>query len=268
MMKNAKNQPLVTYIVFGICVIVFLAIHFFNISTESETAILFGAFYKPFIIAGEYWRLLTVGFVHAGVWHLFMNMMALMNLGRFMEKLVGTWRCLMILLLSVIGGSLFYFIGSKGTFAVGLSGGLYGLMAGYALIVIYSGSWHDPQVASGLIRTCLINAMINFMPGVAATAHVGGFFTGLLVTGAVLPFKEKKQSLHFRLAMIAMCFGMGYLVPRSAYIDSDHIYALSDIRVLRFEKEHGLRDHAAKIAQKLDTIYTEDYSIYERVMED
>lgn len=267
-MKNVKNEPLATYIVLGICVIVFLAIQLLNISTESETSILLGAYYKPFIIAGEYWRMLTVGFVHVSVWHLLMNMMALMNLGRFMEKTVGSWRYVLILLLSIIGGSCFFFIGSKSTFAVGLSGGLYGLMAGYTLLVYISGTWRNPAVMSSLIRTYLINAMINFMPGIAASAHIGGFFTGLLVTGAILPFQEKKISLHFRTAMIVFCFGMGFLIPRSAYIASDSIYALSDVRILRYEKEHGFAGHAARIAQKLDTIYTENYSIYERVMED
>lgn len=267
-MKYVKKESFVSYAVIGICVIVFLAIHFLNISTETETSILLGAYYKPFIIAGEYWRLLTVGFVHVSVWHLLMNMTAMWNIGRVMEKLVGSWRCLAILLLSVIGGSIFFFIGSRHTFAVGLSGGLYGLMAGYTLLVYYSGSWHEPAVMNSLVRTLLINAMINFMPGVAAAAHIGGFFTGLLVTGALLPFKEKKQTLHFRLAMIVMCFGMGMMMPRSAYISSENVYALTDIRILRYEKEHGLRNHAAKIAEKLDTIYTDDHAIYARVMED
>ena len=61
---------------------------------------------------------------------------------------------------------------------------------------------------------------------------------------------------------------MVYLVPQNAFIDSEHVYALSDIRILRYEKQIGFGDHAARIAQKLDTIYTENYDIYNKVMED
>ena len=267
-MKNLNNKPLATYAVMIICFIVFVLTNFFPVSTPSETSILLGAYYKPFIIAGEYWRLLTVGFTHVSLWHLFVNMMALMNLGRFMEKIVGSWRYAAILLLSVIGGSAFYFITSRNTFAVGLSGGLYGLMAGYTLIVCYSGSWKNPQVMSALIRTYMINLMINFIPGVAAGAHAGGFFTGLLLTGLLLPQKEKRNNMHFGLALAALIGVMAYLVPQNAFIDSEHVYALTDVRILRYEKQIGFGDHAARIAQKLDTIYTDNYDIYNKVMED
>ena len=65
-----------------------------------------------------------------------------------------------------------------------------------------------------------------------------------------------------------MIAAMGYLLPKNAFIDEDKIYARSDIMVLRYEKEIGLAQHAGKIAANLDTIYTVDYQIYKRVMED
>lgn len=267
-MKQFKGQPPVSTVMFVLCCMVCLAIQVFNISSQSETAILLGAYYKPFIIAGEFWRLLSVGFVHISIWHLFMNMMALLNLGRFMEKTVGSWRYALILLLSVVGGSAFYFITSRNTFAVGLSGGLYGLMAGYTLLIWYSGTWKNPAVMSALIRTYMINIMINFIPGIAVGAHIGGFFTGLLMTGMLLPLKDKRAKYHYALALVLLCGAMAWLMPKNTYIEAERVYALSDIRILRFEKEHGLEKHAAQMAANLDTIYTDSYYIYERVMED
>ena len=74
--------------------ILFAGIRFLNFASEPETAIFLGAYYKPFIIAGEFWRFLTAGFVHIDLWHILMNMLALRNLGMFMEKITGRWRYL------------------------------------------------------------------------------------------------------------------------------------------------------------------------------
>ncbi|MBQ3459193.1 MAG: rhomboid family intramembrane serine protease [Solobacterium sp.] len=267
-MKQGKDRPIVTFAVGIVCILIFAGIRFLNFASEPETAIFLGAYYKPFIIAGEFWRFLTAGFVHIDLWHILMNMLALRNLGMFMEKITGRWRYLVILLLSIIGGNVFFFIMSHQTYAVGLSGGLYGLMAGYTLLILYSGSWRDPRIMSSLISTYLINLMINFMPQVAAAAHAGGFFTGLLVTGILLPLKDKKAKYHYGFCLLLMIAAMGYLLPKNAFIDEDKIYARSDIMVLRYEKEIGLAQHAGKIAANLDTIYTVDYQIYKKVMED
>lgn len=267
-MKIKTQKPYATYTLIAMCTVVWIMINVLNFSTTTETAILFGAYYKPFIIAGEYWRFLSVGLVHISLWHLFMNMMALYNLGTFMEKIVGSVKYTVILLLSIIGGSAFYFITSRNTMAVGLSGGLYGLMAGYTLLIWYSGVWKDPTVRSNLLRTYMINLLINFMPGVAAAAHLGGYFTGLLVTGMLIQVKGKDVRPRYAAAFGLMCAAMIYMIPQNAFIDSDHVYVLSDVRVLRYEKALGLEEHAGKIAQELDKIYPDEYDIYRSVMED
>jgi rhomboid protease GluP len=248
------NKPIATIVILAICILIQIAITFFNFSTETETAILLGAYYKAFIMAGEYWRLVTCGFVHISLWHLWLNGFSLMNIGTLFENRFGVWKYLLILFGSVLGGSLFQFASAGNTLSVGLSGGLYGLMGGYILMVMVSENAKRPEVISQLIRTIMINLMINFMPGIAVMAHLGGFLFGMVLTGLFLP---EADGLRIRMAIsgIALCLVTGWFVFKANIIREDQVYLLSDYRVLKKEKEFGLGNHAMHMAEKLDQIY-------------
>ncbi len=252
-MKNIK-QPVATYVILGICILINIAITFFNFSTETETAILLGAYYKSFIIAGEWWRMLTCGFVHISIWHLFMNGISLLNLGTLFENRFGVLRYLIILFASVIGGSVFSFCMEGNIVAVGLSGGLYGLMGGYIILVILNGMIKRPDVLTQLIRVILINVMINFMPGIAVSAHLGGFLFGMVLT-ALFTEAEKKTKIHMAVAAVALCGLSVFAITRRTDIRVDQVYLLSDYRILEKEKEFGFSSHAYHMAEKLDKIY-------------
>lgn len=251
---NYTKKPIATYVVLGICLLINMAVTFFNISSETETAIFFGAYYKSFVLAGEYWRLLTCGFVHISIFHLMMNGFSLLNIGSFFENRFGVIRYLLILFLSVIGGSLFSYCMEGNIVAVGLSGGLYGLMGGYIVMVMANGSWRDPQVLTQLVRVILINVMINFMPGIAVSAHLGGLLTGMIVTSFFVEI-EKKFKIQMAAAALILCGVLGWQSVNKSVIRLDQVYLLSDYRVLSAQKQIGLRDHAFRMAANLDKIY-------------
>ena len=85
---------------------------------------------------GEWWRLLTAGFLHIGPIHLLFNMLALWVLGRDMEAVLGHGRFLAVYLISLLGGSaavmLFYAPSSE---VAGASGAVFGLMGGLAVVL-------------------------------------------------------------------------------------------------------------------------------------
>ena len=81
-----QRKTVVTNVIIAICFVVWLFIQLFPSDSTITNSILIGAFYKPFVLAGEYWRLLTAGFVHVELWHLAMNMMALLSLGKIFEE--------------------------------------------------------------------------------------------------------------------------------------------------------------------------------------
>jgi len=131
---------------------------------------------------GQYWRLITVAFVHGGFFHLGFNLYALHVLGTPVELYFGKSRYLTVLLTSLILGSLASALfNNPYTASVGASGMVFGLFGALALIGARVGiEWR------GIIGIVLINFALGFiLGGIDWRAHVGGLIGGTLVTLAL-----------------------------------------------------------------------------------
>ena len=124
---------------------------------------------------GQYYRLLTGGFLHGSPWHILMNMYSLYNLGTWLELSMGSVRFSIILFGGVILGNLFCLMMNVRS-SIGLSGGLYALMFFYFALLF---SYTNVSIVS-LLRNNIANIMINFLPGVAWQAHLGGAAFGMI----------------------------------------------------------------------------------------
>src|SRR5579872_4574199 len=71
---------------------------------DGQTLVAFGGKWVPYILAGQWWRLITAGFLHGGILHILMNMWVLFDLGAQVEEMYGTPRFLAIYLISNITG--------------------------------------------------------------------------------------------------------------------------------------------------------------------
>lgn len=130
----------------------------------------------------EYWRLLTVALVHGGFFHLGFNLYALHILGIPVELYFGRNKYILILLTSLIFGSLASALFNNPLIAsVGASGMVFGLFGSLALIGARVGvEWR------GIIGIVLINFALGFvLGGIDWRAHVGGLLGGTLVTLAL-----------------------------------------------------------------------------------
>ena len=128
---------------------------------------------------GEYWRLITVALVHGGFFHLGFNLYALHILGTPVELYFGRTRYVLILLTSLIFGSLASaFFNNPLIASVGASGMVFGLFGALALIGSRIGvEWR------GIIGIVLINFALGFiLGGIDWRAHVGGLLGGTLIT--------------------------------------------------------------------------------------
>ncbi|KAK9820107.1 hypothetical protein WJX72_006208 [[Myrmecia] bisecta] len=79
------------------------------------------------VVAGEYWRLLTANFLHAGLLHLGLNCLALYSLAPDAEAVLGYGTFTAVYLLSGLSGSLASFLFSDAV-TVGASGAIFGLL--------------------------------------------------------------------------------------------------------------------------------------------
>lgn len=148
-----------------------------------ELAFLFGAQFNRGIAAGQWWRVVTAGFLHADLAHILFNMWALYVLGPHLERQAGSAAFASLYGASLIaGGTAFYLLNPEGV-AVGASGAIFGLFGAW-LAVAYRNR-NSAFGRSGLNQLLLllgINlALPLFIPRIAWQAHLGGLLAGLLI---------------------------------------------------------------------------------------
>jgi membrane associated rhomboid family serine protease len=148
-----------------------------------------GALVPAFVSAGEWWRLVTSGFLHFGSYngygpvHLLFNMVALWVIGRNLEVQLGRGRFLAVYLLALLGGSTAVMLfGDAGGVVAGASGAIYGIFGGIAVIVIKSKI--NPTAVLTLIAISIFLSVA--MPGISLLGHVGGLVVGALATAAMV----------------------------------------------------------------------------------
>ena len=152
-------------------------------SVSSNVAWALGAEVPPYIHAGQWWRLVTAGFLHAGFWHIAMNSWSLFILVTEVEQFYGTSRFIVAYVVSTITGFwLAYFLGSPSLGASAAAFGLFGIM-------LAMGLRHRSDPLALAIRAhygqwLILGLVLSFMPGVSLSAHVGGLIGGFSV-GAI-----------------------------------------------------------------------------------
>ena len=152
---------------------------------------------------GEWWRLVTAGFLHFGPIHLLFNMMALWVIGRDVETALGHGRFLAVYLVSLLGGSTaVMLLTAPGAYVAGASGAVFGLMG--ALAVLLRRLRVPLGQVGGLIA---INLAITFLlPGISVAGHLGGLVTGAAATAALVraPAERRVPVQVAALAAIAL----------------------------------------------------------------
>lgn len=127
------------------------------------------------VAGGDWWRIVTSGFLHAGVVHLAFNMVALWVLGSRFESYIGPLRFGLIYLTAVLWGSAGALLLSPDARTVGASGGVFGLMA--AIFVLERQRGVSILGDAGLWLG--INLVITFtLPGISIGGHLGGILGG------------------------------------------------------------------------------------------
>jgi membrane associated rhomboid family serine protease len=155
---------------------------------------------------GEVWRLVTAGFLHAGLLHLLFNMYALYILGSMLEPGVGRVRFALIYFVSLLAGSFGALLLQETGYTVGASGAIFGLMG--AAVVIMRNRGIDPM-ESGLGLWIGLNLLITFtIPGISIGGHIGGLIGGALVAAVLYDGVERLRIPATAATFIAGAIGV------------------------------------------------------------
>lgn len=141
-----------------------------------------GASYGPRILAGEWWRLVTAMFLHAGLLHIGMNLWCLIDLGPTVESLFSTTKFLAFYLATGIAGFLLSLWWRPSGISVGASGailGLIGVLIGASFRHGHMGREYRAQLVRWVLYIFaigLIGGLFGF--GTDNAAHLGGLAAG------------------------------------------------------------------------------------------
>lgn len=201
--KLGESKVTRALIIINILVFVIMAL---SGGTENTANLVrFGAVFKPYIAAGQWWRLFTASFIHIGLMHILFNMYFLYQLGPTFEMLYGSKNFLIIYLISGIVGNLVSFaFGSAGTVSAGASTSLYG-MFGLALGIMlnYKNDAVLSSFGASFLSVIAINVIYSFIsPNVGILGHFGGLFAGLILSG-IFPVVNRELSSGVRLVSLA-----------------------------------------------------------------
>ncbi len=149
---------------------------------SGQIAVLFGAKYAPLIYGGQYWRLLTAGFLHGGFMHIFMNSWSLFILVREVEQFYGTSRLIFAYVFSTFTGFLCSLYWSPGSLSLGASAACFGMIG----IMLAMGVRHRADPLAQAVRAhygqwFVIGLVLSLIPGIDIAAHIGGFIGGFVV---------------------------------------------------------------------------------------
>jgi membrane associated rhomboid family serine protease len=188
-----RRDPELTYVLIGVNVVAFLAMMASGGGFEGRGSTVYnnGALFGPLVADGEWWRIVSAGFLHAGPLHLAFNMYFLYFLGTLLEPEIGKLRFAAIYVVSLLGGSLGALLLSPNAVTVGASGAVFGLMG--AAILALRARGIDPM-QSGLGITLLLNLGITFViPNISIGGHLGGLAAGGIVGYLMFEVADRRR---------------------------------------------------------------------------
>lgn len=177
-------QAPATFILIGLNVLVFLAEiagGTGGLSTVSGSVINDFGLRGISVADGEWYRLVTGGFLHAGLIHIGFNMFLLYILGRLLEPAIGTPRFVALYFVSLLAGSFGALeLTDPIDLTVGASGAIFGVLGATVLVARNRGS---NQVAGELGLLLVINLALSFgLSHISVGGHIGGLVGGVLCT--------------------------------------------------------------------------------------
>ncbi|HMI61037.1 MAG TPA: rhomboid family intramembrane serine protease [Puia sp.] len=214
---DPKGKHLITAIIIGLNVLVFIAMAISGVNLmepTSENLLKWGANFRPFTLQGEWWRLLTCCFLHIGIFHLLINMYALLYIGIMLEPLLGRTRYLVAYLLTGLLSSVASLAWNAYTVSAGASGAIFGVYGVFLALLTMPHLIH-PQIRKPLLKSMGWFVVLNLGIGVTgivdAAGHAGGLVSGLLMGYTYYPSLRKpwNSSLRYLTIVVAIIAAIG-----------------------------------------------------------
>jgi membrane associated rhomboid family serine protease len=209
-MRSGAEEPSLTYILIGINVLAGIGSLLGGGGATTSSLTQDGGLSAHFIADGEYYRLITAGFLHAGLFHLLTNMLSLWILGSIIEPAIGHWRFGLIYFVSLLCGSFGALLLSPDELTVGASGAIFGLLAAAAVV-----AWNRGfnLMESGLGIWIGLNLLITFtVPNISVGGHIGGLVGGGLTALLLVELRDRIRVPEYVPTLLCVAIGTAAVV--------------------------------------------------------
>lgn len=179
-----------------------------------------GSDYGPLTLTGQFWRLITVMFVHSNFLHLALNMLFLWRFGKPLDRLLARTQMLGLYLLTGIAASLWslYWNPLKG--GAGASGAIYGLAGVWIALLAFAKLGLPRRNVISILVWLFLSLPFGLLSGHASkhtdyVAHAGGLVSGFVIgIFFALTFRlteaerAVRQRTILRLAVVVLVFAL------------------------------------------------------------
>jgi rhomboid protease GluP len=220
-----------TYTLVGINCAIYILMVLRGVSPSNPSVVdlvHWGANFGGYVLAGQWWRLLTAAFVHVGILHLATNMWCLWNLGLLGEPLLGPVGVVAVYVLTGIAGNLLSVAVHPQVIGAGASGAVFGI-AGVLILLLKARFLPVAQEEVRRLRKSVIYfALLNFVIGgtslllrtsiqIDNMAHLGGFLCGLILGWPLVPrigpargqYATRSWATYSGMVLLLLVFAFG-----------------------------------------------------------
>ena len=200
----SSKKPIVTNAIIVLCIMMFIISGF---GFDTYTLVKYGANSSTLVKGGEYYRLFSYMFLHAGFIHILLNMYSLYIVGPQVENFFGKWKYILIYLFSGISGGLLSIAFNGNTISVGASGAIFGLFGALIYFGYNYRGYIGTIIRSQIVPIVIYNLFMGFfIPGIDVSGHVGGLLGGLIVSNMLGTIENKKYNIS-NIMLFVIYFG-------------------------------------------------------------
>jgi membrane associated rhomboid family serine protease len=173
-----------------------------------------GGLFGPLVDQGEWYRIVTSGFLHAGLLHLAFNMYLLYLLGQQLEPVLGRVRFAVAYVFALLTGSLGVLLLDPTALTVGASGAVFGLMG---IAVLAQRSRGINPFDTGLGGLIVLNLVLTFaISGISIGGHIGGLIGGFVAGWLLIELPRQSRALP-AFAPLAAVVALGAAVVGASF---------------------------------------------------
>lgn len=173
---------------------------------ENQDLLNWGANFRPVTLEGQWWRLITACFIHVGIFHLLLNMYALLYIGILLEPYLGKVRFLAAYLLSGFFASMTSMWWNPLIISAGASGAIFGMYG--VFLALLTTNLLDKSVKRAFLTSIAVFVGYNILNGIKPNsgidnaAHLGGLLSGLIIGYAYVPSLKQFENKSLKFGTI------------------------------------------------------------------